>query len=98
MTHPMRTVTKNPDDVEQLAEHPVSFGRVAALFRPHLGTIAIVVALIVATAGLTVVQPFLVRATVDTAIPQRDSRMLAWLVAGMVALTVVSQVLSLIHI
>ena len=65
MTRPMHTAVKDPADVDQLAEHPVKFGRVAGLFAAHRGTLLVVLALILATSGLTVVQPFLVRRTVD---------------------------------
>ena len=73
MTRPMHTAVKDPADIDQLAQHPVAFRRVAGLFRPHRGTLLLVVALIIATSGLTVVQPFLVRRTVDEAIPEHDT-------------------------
>lgn len=82
---------RKPEDVAQLKESPVSLKRVGSLFRPHLGGIAFVVALIVATAGLTVVQPFLVRMTIDEAIPQQNVRLLVMLVLGMIGLAALSQ-------
>ena len=91
------TQTKSAEDLEQLALAPVHFSRVAALFRPHVGTLGVVVALIVATSGLTVVQPFLVRRTVDEAIPNQDLRLLAWLVAAMIGLTVLTQGIGVIQ-
>ncbi|WP_175973750.1 ABC transporter ATP-binding protein [Corynebacterium sp. Marseille-Q2823] len=94
MTRPMHTAVKDPADVDQLAQHPVKFARVAGLFAAHRGTLLLVVALIVATSGLTVAQPFLVRRTVDEAIPQYDTALLLWLVGGMLALTVVSQAIG----
>ena len=93
----MHTAVKDPADVDQLAQHPVKFGRVAGLFAPHRGTLLLVLALIVATSGLTVVQPFLVRRTVDEAIPQHDASLLLWLVGGMLAITVVSQAIGVIQ-
>ncbi|MFG6302214.1 ABC transporter ATP-binding protein [Corynebacterium hesseae] len=97
MTRPMHTAVKDPADVDQLAQHPVAFRRVAGLFAPHRGTLLVVVALIIATSGLTVVQPFLVRRTVDEAIPEHDTALLLWLVGGMLAITVVSQAIGVIQ-
>ena len=97
MTRPMHTAVKDPADVDQLAQHPVKFGRVAGLFAAHRGTLLLVVALIMATSGLTVVQPFLVRRTVDEAIPEHDIALLLWLVGGMLAITVVSQAIGVIQ-
>lgn len=93
----MHTAVKDPADVDQLAQHPVEFRRVAGLFAPHRGTLLLVLALIVATSGLTVVQPFLVRRTVDEAIPNHDTALLLWLVGGMLAITVVSQAIGVIQ-
>ncbi|MDK8787609.1 ABC transporter ATP-binding protein [Corynebacterium striatum] len=97
MARPMHTAVKDPADVDQLAQHPVAFRRVASLFAAHRGTLLLVVALIMATSGLTVVQPFLVRRTVDEAIPQHDTTLLLWLVGGMLAITVVSQAIGVIQ-
>lgn len=97
MTRPMHTAVKDPADVDQLAQHPVAFRRVAGLFGAHRGTLLLVVALIMATSGLTVVQPFLVRRTVDEAIPEHDTALLLWLVGGMLAITVVSQAIGVIQ-
>ncbi|WP_306592531.1 ABC transporter ATP-binding protein [Corynebacterium striatum] len=91
MHPPMFTATKNPDDVDQLSAHPVRFSRVIQLFRPHRATLALVIALIIVTSGLTVVQPFLVRETVDVAIPQQNVPLLVWLVLAMIGLTILSQ-------
>ncbi|MDK7883894.1 ABC transporter ATP-binding protein [Corynebacterium striatum] len=91
MHPPMFTATKNPDDVDQLSAHPVRFSRVIQLFRPHRATLALVIALIIVTSGLTVVQPFLVRETVDVAIPQQNVPLLVWLVLSMIGLTILSQ-------
>ena len=97
MTRPMHTAVKDPADVDQLAQHPVKFRRVARLFSAHRGTLLLVTALIVATSGLTVVQPFLVRRTVDDAIPNHDTTLLLWLVGGMLAVTVVSQAIGVVQ-
>lgn len=92
-----RTMVKNKADIEQLKTAPVTFSRVANLFRPHAGAIALVVGLIVLTAGLTVVQPFLVRRTVDEAIPQQDVHLLVWLVLAMIGLAVLTQSIGVVQ-
>lgn len=92
-----RTAVKNKDDLEQLKNAPVKFSRVAKLFKPHAAAIALVVGLIVATAGLTVVQPFLVRRTVDEAIPHQDVNLLVSLVLAMIGLVVVTQAIGVVQ-
>ena len=49
-----------------------------------------VLALIVASAGLSVLSPFLLRAVLDDAIPHRNLALLTWLCLGMVAIPVVT--------
>jgi ATP-binding cassette, subfamily B, bacterial len=88
---------KRPEDIAQLRSSPVDPRRVLRLFGSHKAAILVVVALIVATAGLTVVQPFLVRAAVDDAIPNEDVALLVSLVLGMVGLVVVSQAVGVVQ-
>src|SRR4051812_7285961 len=57
----------------------------------RLGT---VLALIVLSATLGLASPFLLREVLDVAIPQGDTRQLTWLVLGMIAVSVVTGVLS----
>ncbi|MDY6048963.1 MAG: ABC transporter ATP-binding protein [Corynebacterium sp.] len=84
----------DPTDTAQLTANPVSVRRIAALFRPHTAAIATVVALIVATSALTVVQPFLVRTIVDEAIPTHNVPQLLTLVAIMVGLVILVQIMG----
>lgn len=88
---------KRPEDIEQLEASPVEFSRIAALFKPHAATLLIIVGLIVATSGLTVVQPFLVRHTVDEAIPNQDVPQLLWLVGGMIGLVILTQGIGVVQ-
>src|ERR671915_435846 len=71
-----------PEDVrEAMTFHPVmSIGEVldAAL------------GLIVVSAGLGMASPFLLRDVLDHALPEKDRELLAWLVAGMVGISVVT--------
>jgi ATP-binding cassette subfamily B protein len=68
--------------------------RIARLFRPYRGRLGTVLALIVLPAGISMVSPFLLRAILDTALPDRDTTMLAWLVGGMIAISIVTGALG----
>lgn len=88
------TATKRPEDLEQLEASPVKFSRIASLFKPHTASLMLVIALIVATSGLTVIQPFLVQRTVDEAIPKQDVNLLLILVGSMIGLVVLTQAIG----
>jgi len=64
--------------------------RVLRLFRPYRGRLAAVLGLILVSAGLGMVSPFLLRDVLDAAIPQKDRELLAWLVGGMIGIAVVT--------
>jgi ATP-binding cassette subfamily B protein len=68
--------------------------RVARLFRAYRLRLATVLVLIGVSALLGIVSPFLLREVLDRAIPERDTTLLSWLVGGMIAIAVVSQVLG----
>ena len=68
--------------------------RVLALFRPYRLRLAAVLGLIALSAGLDMVSPFLLRAVLDTALPERDNTLLTLLVGGMVAIAVATGVLG----
>jgi ATP-binding cassette subfamily B protein len=68
--------------------------RIAALFRPYKGRLAAVLGLIVVSAGLGMISPFLLRDVLDVAIPENDDGLLALLVAGMIAISVATGVLG----
>lgn len=90
-------MTVDPRDRAQLAEAPVPLSRVLALFRPHRGRVAVVVAIIVVTSVVALAQPFLVREVVDVALPQQDVRLLLLAVGGMVAVAAVTQLLGVVQ-
>ena len=87
----------DPADREQLARSPVRWGRVATLFRPYRWQLGVVVALIVASSTVALATPFLVRLVIDEALPRRDVVLLAWAVAGMLAVTVVTAVFGVVQ-
>jgi ATP-binding cassette subfamily B protein len=68
--------------------------RIARLFSPYRARLGAVLALIVAGAGLNIVSPFLLREVLDVAIPQGDTALLTWLVAGMIVIAVVTGALG----
>src|SRR5688500_18446521 len=68
--------------------------RIARLFRPYRGRLSAVLGLIVLSAGLSMVSPFLLREILDVALPERDTRLLIWLVGGMIAIAVVTGALG----
>jgi len=77
-------------DRRQLAEAPVSLRRIARLFSPYRGRLAVVVALIVASSVIGLAQPFLVRQVIDDALPRRDTTLLGLCVVGMILVAVAS--------
>ena len=87
----------DPRDRAQLIESPVSAARVAALFKPHAGALAIVIAAVVAASIVGLAQPFLLRAVIDDALPNRNTELLAWLVGGMVAVAILTAVLGVVQ-
>src|SRR6188474_290328 len=84
----------DPADREQLAESPVPMRRVLALFGPHRRSVTLVTAIIVAISVISMASPFLLRAVIDDALPHQDVSLLLWAVGGMLAVTVVTQLLG----
>src|SRR5256885_9600473 len=58
---------------------------------------SIVTAIIVASSVVGLASPFLLRAVIDTALPDRNVALLAWLVAGMVAIAAVTSAFGVIQ-
>lgn len=79
---------------EKAQARDVSLRRIGGLFTAHRGPLATVVAIIVASSIIAMATPFLLRAVIDRALPERDLTLLAWLVAGMVAVAAVTAVLG----
>ena len=75
----------------------MSLHRVARLFIPYRWQLALVTAIIVASSIVGLASPFLLRAVIDTALPARNVRLLAWLVAGMVAVAAVTSVFGVLQ-
>ncbi|MEU9131118.1 ABC transporter ATP-binding protein [Kitasatospora sp. NPDC048540] len=76
---------------------PAQLRRIAALFRPYRWQLAIVGLLVAASAVVSVATPFLLRAVLDTAIPQGRTGLLTLLVLGMIAAAVVNSVFGVLQ-
>ena len=88
-------VTAPPQDrPEDIPAAPVSLRRVARLFTPYRARLSVLLALIFLAAGLGVISPFLLREIINTAYPQHDTKLLIELVAGMIALSVITSVIG----
>src|SRR5690242_4662289 len=83
--------------VEKEQASSVSLRRIAGLFAPYRGQLALVTGIIVATSLISLATPFLLRAVVDTALPERDLRLLVIMVAGMVAVAAVTAALGVVQ-
>ncbi|WP_340539559.1 ABC transporter ATP-binding protein [Nocardioides sp. GXZ039] len=92
-----RSRRPDPADLRQLAETPVDMRRVARLFAPYRGRIAVVVALIVASSAIGLAQPFLVKHVIDHALPRQDVGLLLALVLAMVGVAVASAVIGVVQ-
>ncbi|HEX4929405.1 MAG TPA: ABC transporter ATP-binding protein [Gaiellaceae bacterium] len=71
--------------------------RIAVLFRPYRARLAAVLGLIVLSSALGSVPAFLIKVVFDTALPDRDLRLLNEVVAAMIAIAIVTGVLGVIQ-
>src|SRR3954465_13641746 len=77
------------------ATGPQPVGRVARLFPPYKRQLSALLVLILVSAGLGIISPFLLRAVLDTAIPDKNTSLLTALVAGMVAIPIATGALGI---
>ena len=82
---------------EDPAVRRANLRRVSGLFRPYRMRLGIVLALIGVSSLLGIASPFLLRAVLDTAIPERDVTLLSLLVGGMIAISVVTGALGVLQ-
>ncbi|HEX3493437.1 MAG TPA: ABC transporter ATP-binding protein [Streptosporangiaceae bacterium] len=92
-TRGTRTVTA----AEKAQAREVSLRRIGRLFSPYRWQIALVSAIIAASSVVGLASPFLLRAVIDHALPERNVRLLAWLVAGMVAVAAITSAFGVIQ-
>jgi ATP-binding cassette subfamily B protein len=79
---------KSPDLMDPARERDRK--RILALFRPYRARLTVVLVMIVFSASLSMVQPFLVRAALDQGIIGRDGTVLTLTVLGMIAIAIVT--------
>ena len=96
-----RTPDAPVDRPEDPAVRKANLRRIITLFKPYKKKLGVTVGLILFASGIGVIPPFLLRAILDTAIEVSpdgqatvDMRLLIWLVAGMVAIPIVTGVLG----
>ncbi len=82
---------------EKAQARDVSLARIGRLFTPYRRSLAVVVAIIATSSVVALASPFLLRAVIDTALPQQDVALLAWLTAAMVAVAAVTAVLGVVQ-
>ncbi|MGI5452641.1 ABC transporter ATP-binding protein [Streptomyces sp. CA-249302] len=78
-------------------EQPRQVRRILKLFRPYRGRLAVVGLLVGASSLVSVATPFLLKATLDTAIPQGRTGLLSLLALGMIASAVLSSVFGVLQ-
>ena len=82
---------------EKTQAREVSLRRIGRLFRPYRWQLAVVTVIIVASSLVGLASPFLLRAVIDTALPDRDVRLLAALAAAMVAVAAITSAFGVIQ-
>ncbi|MES4891792.1 ABC transporter ATP-binding protein [Streptomyces sp. NPDC096012] len=78
-------------------EQPRQVRRILHLFRPYRGRLAIVGLLVAASSLVSVATPFLLRETLDVAIPQGRTGLLSLLALGMILSAVLAGVLGVLQ-
>src|SRR6201996_2738620 len=72
----------------------VSLRRIARLFRPYRWNLLFVAVLVGASSLVSLVNPFLIRAVIDTALPQGRTALLSVLVVGMIVVAILNSSFS----
>ena len=80
-----------PDDP---AVRRANLRRIGPLFRPYRARLGVVSVLILISAGLGILPPFLLREVLDKALPERDSSLLTILVGAMIGISIIGGVLG----
>ncbi|MFF1796940.1 ABC transporter transmembrane domain-containing protein, partial [Kitasatospora sp. NPDC058263] len=86
-----------PAQAEGEPRPPAQWRRILALFRPYSGRLTVVGVLVAASAVVSVVTPFLLKAVLDTAIPQGRTGLLSLLALGMIAAAVVNSIFNVLQ-
>src|SRR5829696_5610403 len=83
-----------PERPQDRAVRRANLHRVMRLFGPYKRRLGGVLGLIGISALLGMASPFLLRDVLDEAIPERDTTLLTWLVAGMIAIAIATGVIG----
>lgn len=97
VAHGMRGGGHRVTAEERAQAESVSLRRIGRLFTPHRAAIAVVIAIIVVSSIVSMASPFLLRAVIDTALPEQDLSLLVWLVVGMVAVAAITAALGVVQ-
>ena len=92
---PPEHITWSPSPAD--AEQPRQVRRILRLFRPYRGRLAIVGLLVGAASLVSVATPFLLKAILDTAIPQGRTGLLSLLALGMILSAVLGGVFGVLQ-
>jgi ATP-binding cassette subfamily B protein len=82
---------------EKSQAREVSLGRIGRLFKPYRWQLAIVTAIIVGSSIVGLASPFLLKAVIDTALPDKNLHLLVWLVIGMIAVAAITAAFGVIQ-
>ncbi|MBK7625511.1 MAG: ABC transporter ATP-binding protein [Kineosporiaceae bacterium] len=89
------SVTVTPAEKTQARE--VSLRRIGRLFTAHRWQLAVVTAIIVAASVVGLASPFLLRAVIDTALPDQNLPLLIWLTVAMVGVAALTSALGVVQ-
>ncbi|MFI1825626.1 ABC transporter ATP-binding protein [Streptomyces sp. NPDC020412] len=90
------TITWTPP-AKQPEQPPAQVRRILRLFRPYRGRLALVGLLVGAASLVSVASPFLLKAILDTAIPQGRTGLLTLLALGMILIAVLTSVFGVLQ-
>ncbi len=86
-----------PLRVPDRAVRRANLHRVVGLFRPYRTRLTLVLVLIALSAAIGMISPFLLRDVLDNAIPEQNTALLTALVAGMIAIAIVTGALGVVQ-
>jgi ATP-binding cassette subfamily B protein len=84
-------------EAEKAEAKTVSLRRIGRLFTAYRTPLAIVTLIIVASSIVSMASPFLLRAVIDHALPERNVTLLVWLVIGMVAVAAITSAFGVVQ-
>ena len=84
-------------EAEKAQAKTVSLRRIGRLFTAYRAPLALVTLIIVASSIVSMASPFLLRAVIDHALPERNVTLLVWLVIGMVAVAAITSAFGVVQ-